>query len=177
LLAILALSGCTDERGIHREPLRARFGETVTRISEQAERLARAIREGVGSVWFEVVDDNTVPLAPGELAPIRATGGIVRDSSTGQWKEKGRDPWRRMFDSSVMDNLYEGYGTNHSRVLCTTALGLAVAKRKKQEGGEIDGQQRQYLDFKGEGSGSNARLESTLLLKPKVLLESVKELL
>src|SRR5712691_6359589 len=41
ILAILALAGCTDERGVHNEPLRARFGEKLSHITERTEALAR----------------------------------------------------------------------------------------------------------------------------------------
>ncbi|KAI0034223.1 hypothetical protein K488DRAFT_84197 [Vararia minispora EC-137] len=54
LQAILALSGCTDERGTSVGLLAERFGDAVARIGEAAEELARAVREGVSSAWFAV---------------------------------------------------------------------------------------------------------------------------
>ena len=90
-------------------------------------------------------------------------------------------PWTscRAFDPAVMENMYAGYGNERCGVLCTTAFGLSVVKRKK--GGEVEEDlQPSYLDMKGGAIATRDRaelLESTLLVKPKVLLESVKELL
>ena len=55
VLAILALSGCTDARGLHRDPLRARYGSALARISARAERISSAAKEGVLSGLFEVI--------------------------------------------------------------------------------------------------------------------------
>ena len=55
VLAILALAGCTDPRGLHRDPLRARFGSALARISARAERISAGMREGVLSGLFEIV--------------------------------------------------------------------------------------------------------------------------
>ncbi|KAA1467668.1 hypothetical protein DENSPDRAFT_257400 [Dentipellis sp. KUC8613] len=203
LLAILALAGCTDEGGVHREPLRARFGELVCHVAEQAETLARAIREGVGSAWFEVVTENALapmpPPVPVQSEVIRRTRSMGlgaaggKDASAGRivtngrWKEKegsaaSSSSWGRMFDPVTMENLYAGHGSEKARVLCTVEFGLAVVKKRREEREEDEWEREQ-----GQGRGrvmkpqTSARgeggLESTLLLKPKVLLESVKELL
>ena len=55
VLAILALAGCTDGRGLHRDPLRARYGSALSRISARAERISSVVKEGVLSGLFEVV--------------------------------------------------------------------------------------------------------------------------
>ncbi len=55
VLAILALSGCTDARGLHRDPLRARYGSALARISARAERISSVVKEGVLSGLFEVI--------------------------------------------------------------------------------------------------------------------------
>ena len=160
ILAILALAGCTDERGTHREPLRARFGEAVSHITERTEALARILREGVSSAWFEIAVEtpSLTPVARGKSRP---------------W------PSCRTFDPAVMENMYAGFGNEKCGVLCTVAFGLSVVKRRK--GGEVEeDQQPSYLDMKGGAAATRSRaelLESTLLVKPKVLLESVKELL
>jgi hypothetical protein len=163
ILAILALAGCTDERGVHSEPLRARFGEKLSHIAEQTEVLARILREGVSSAWFEVVVER--PAA----TPLATSKG------------HGRDIWpaSEAFDPTTMENMYAGYGSEKCGVLCTVALGLSVVKRRKE--GEVGrDQEPSYLDMKGKQDATRSRtdlLESTLLVKPKVLLESVKELL
>jgi len=161
ILAILALAGCTDERGVHNEPLRSRFGEKLSHITEWTEALARMLREGVSSAWFEVVVEcpSVTPLARG--------------------KGRGQGTWSssQTFDPATMENMYAGYGSEECGVLCTVAFGLSVVKRRK-EGEAGRGQQPAYLDVKGEQGAmrSNADLlETTLLVKPKVLLESVKE--
>ena len=164
ILAILSLAGCTDERGTHREPLRARFGEAVSHIAERTEALARILREGVSSAWFEIAFENP------SVTPVASGKG-----------PRARDVWPscRAFDPAVMENMYAGYGNEKCGVLCTTAFGLSVVKRRK--GGEVEEEQQpSYLDMKGGAAATRSRaelLESTLLVKPKVLLESVKELL
>ncbi|KAH9037823.1 hypothetical protein EDB85DRAFT_1934721 [Lactarius pseudohatsudake] len=164
ILAILSLAGCTEERGTHREPLRARFGDAVSHITERAEALARVLREGVSSAWFEIVVESP------SVAPV----------ARGKGRAGGVWPSCRAFDSAVMENMYAGYGNEACGVLCTVAFGLSVVKRRK--GGEVEEErQPSYLDMKGgEAVATRSRaelLESTLLVKPKVLLESVKELL
>ncbi|KAH9960812.1 hypothetical protein BC827DRAFT_1155571 [Russula dissimulans] len=161
ILAILSLGGCTDERGVHSEPLRARFGEAVSHITERTEALARTLREGVSSAWFEVV--------------------VERPSVTPSAPSKGHDVWpgSQPFDPCTMENMYAGYGSEECGVLCTVAIGLSMVKRRK-EGEAGKDRQPSYLDMKGEAGAAQTRadlLESTLLVKPKVLLESVKELL
>jgi hypothetical protein len=64
-----------------------------------------------------------------------------------------------------MENTYAGYGDESADVLCTIALGLGVVKRKEsaaEDGVEDEGR---------------TELDRTLLVKPKVILESVHELL
>jgi hypothetical protein len=163
ILAILSLAGCTDERGVHNEPLRARFGEAISHIAERTEALARVLREGVSSAWFEVV--------------------VERPSVTPRARSKAgaRDVWPsgQTFDPATMENMYAGFGSEECGVLCTVAFGLSVVKRRK-EGEAGRDRQPSYLDKKGEAEASRSKadmLESTLLVKPKVLLESVKELL
>ncbi len=164
ILAILSLAGCTDERGTHREPLRARFGEAVSHIAERTEALARIFREGVSSAWFEIVVESP------SVTPVARGKGRVG----GVW------PSCRAFDPALMENMYAGYGNEACGVLCTVAFGLSVVKRRK--GGEVEeDRQPSFLDMKGgEAIATRSRaelLESKLLVKPKVLLESVKELL
>jgi len=163
ILAILCLAGCTDEHGVHSEPLRARFGEKLSHIADLTETLARMLREGVSSAWFEVL--------------------VERPSVTPPARSKGRAPavWfgDQAFDPATMENMYAGYGNEECEVLCTVAFGLSVVKRRKE--GEAGREQRaSYPDMKGETGAMRSKgdlLESTLLVKPKVLLESVKELL
>jgi hypothetical protein len=163
ILAILCLAGCTDELGVHSEPLRARFGEKLSHITDLTETLARMLREGVSSAWFKVAVER-----PSVSPPARSKGHVPAVWFGGQ-----------AFDSASMENMYAGYGNEKCGVLCTVAFGLSVVKRRKE--GEAGGEQRaSYLDMKGETGTTRSKadlLESTLLVKPKVLLESVKDLL
>ena len=65
------------------------------------------------------------------------------------------------FRSSQMENLYEGYGPSQGHVLCTIAIGLQSATNRGRDG----------KDF------SELTIEKRLVLKPKVVLESVIDLL
>ena len=165
ILAILALAGCADERGVQNEPLRARFGERLSHITERTETLARILREGVSSAWFSVVVErpSVTPLARGK-GPSRGQGSI-------------RSMRSQAFDAATMENVYAGYGSEECGVLCTVAFGLSVVKRR-EEGEAGRDQQPGYLDSKGEQGPTRSKadvLETTLLVKPKVLLESVEE--
>ncbi|KAI0635572.1 hypothetical protein C8Q77DRAFT_578268 [Trametes polyzona] len=221
VIAILALAGCTDPRGLHRDPLRTRFGGALTRISARAERISNVVKTGVMSGLFEVV---WVP--PCRAAPVSRRSSVVGGgpaSSKGKERQRERE-WvkevereRRAgqddddeppkepaaeFNWETMDNVYAGYGNERCRVLCTVELGLAFRRKLPQE------EQREEDSVDGDGvplsrptssasqvvpsvagdggrisrapSGdpdSAARIERTLLLKPKVLLESVTEIL
>jgi hypothetical protein len=136
LLAILALAGCTDERGTSAGPVVERFGDAVARIADAAAKLAREVRENVSSAWFSVC------VTP----PARA------------------------FDDSSMQNTYAGFGDESADVLCTVGLGLEVLRRVESRVG-TEGEQTHAQAQNEKG------LQRILLLKPKVILESVKDLL
>ncbi|CAL1716869.1 unnamed protein product [Somion occarium] len=172
LLAILAIAGCTDPRAIHRDPLRERFGASLNRIGERVERLAVATKEGVMSAAFDVVW-----LGPSKQAPH--------------------------FDSGMMDNVYAGHGNEQGNVLCTVEFGLMCVRRVGGAGeGETNGNGNGvgvptngvksndavngYAKVNGHGHAPNgsAKVQTgdgvmarSLLLKPKVLLDSVAEIL
>ncbi|PCH42232.1 hypothetical protein WOLCODRAFT_137774 [Wolfiporia cocos MD-104 SS10] len=170
LLAILVLSGCTDSRGLHREPLRARFGGALARIGERAERIAGAVREGVMSGAFEVA-----------WVPARGVGARRE-------RESGRESW---YDPGAVDNVYEGHGSEHSRVLCTVEFGLACVRQAEWAAPDPEVQEELPEDLRTKSSDraspsdnsnrtvhpKSGSLTRSLLLKPKVLLESVAEIL
>ena len=151
---------------MHNEPLRARFGERLSHITGRTEALARIVREGVNSAWFSVVVEqprpSVTPQARGK-GPSHGQGSIWSSSPA--------------FDPATMENVYAGYGSEECGVLCTVAFGLSVVKRREEgEGGRE--QQSACLDMKGEQGPTRNKadvLEATLLVKPKVLLESVEE--
>ncbi|KAH9944987.1 uncharacterized protein BXZ73DRAFT_37919 [Epithele typhae] len=162
VLAILALSGCTDSRGLHRDPLRARFGSALARISARAERISTVMKEGVLSGLFEIVwlHPCQSPKRPPQAAssppppPPPATVPVAHGTPTGKGKERewARAVQRatssdadgselapigaedeRLFEWEVMENVYAGHCNERCRVLCTVELGLAFSRRVPEE--------------------------------------------
>ncbi|KZT07741.1 uncharacterized protein LAESUDRAFT_677624 [Laetiporus sulphureus 93-53] len=172
ILAILALSGCTDSRGVRRDPLRSRFGDLLARISEHAEHIASVVKQRMMSSVFETTWVN----AKGARPPT----GASKDSET------NCEMW---FDWQTMDNVYAGYGSEHSKVLCTVEFGLIRVTRvdpadsedaqaHMQESTEVN----EHTDLIPNGKGavingqsihSDDKLVRSILLKPRVVLESV----
>lgn len=64
----------------------------------------------------------------------------------------------RDFRPDTMENAYEGYGPSLGIVLCTTDLGIRCYTQKERTAGE---------------GGSQSTVERRIILKPKVVLESV----
>ncbi|OCH95335.1 hypothetical protein OBBRIDRAFT_788213 [Obba rivulosa] len=164
LLAVLAISGCTDSRGVHREPLRARFGAALARIGQSAERIAGAVKEGVMSGVFQVT-----------WIPPRGT----------RRKELEKEP-ERWFDWASMENVYAGCpASERSRVLCTLEFGLVCVRKEESaaEDGEASSRENGLVNgYRSNGSAVLDRaaepvLTRNLLMKPKVLLESVTDIL
>ncbi|TFY64131.1 hypothetical protein EVJ58_g2830 [Rhodofomes roseus] len=158
LLAILALSGCTDSRGVHRDPLRSRFGAALARISERAEIIARAVREGVMSSVFEVTWVNP--------------GNVGRKDKDERW-----------FDWAAMENVYAGHGSERSKVLCTVEFGLVCIRHgswpEANGGPKPNGSASTGVNGNGVAAngGPEGPLTRSVLLKPRVLLESVMDIL
>lgn len=174
LLAILALSGCTDSRGVRRDPLRTRFGASIARISERTERIASVVKEGTMSGVFEIT--------------WVGSKGAGADGAR-------RDKVERWFDWATMENVYAGHGSDRSKVLCTVEFGLACVRREgwtstEDDSVEDDGRMDSTPRVNGHttlvtnGNGRAAAngvkpegvLTRSLLMKPKVLLESVADL-
>lgn len=63
------------------------------------------------------------------------------------------------FDGKEMTDAFEDYGTSVGAVLCTTDLGLSCSARKSG------------------GLGQEGFVERRLLLRPKIVLESVADVL
>ncbi|KAI0784199.1 hypothetical protein C8Q75DRAFT_400111 [Abortiporus biennis] len=192
LLAILTVAGCTDPRGIHRDPLCDRFGPHLLRIAQRAERIACAIREGIMSASFDVL-------------------------WLGYGKQNGDK--RFGFDKGTMENVYAGHGSEKGGVLCTVEFGLICARKVTAAGVENEssssGAEHEIVGMNGHcaphtnghsahpnghsnghahANGHGHRhphqngtsktqpppqpaISRSLLLKPKVLLDSIAELL
>ncbi|KAI0760952.1 hypothetical protein BD413DRAFT_607303 [Trametes elegans] len=231
VIAILALSGCTDARGLHRDPLRARFGGALSRISARADRISNVMKTGVMSGLFEAVWVPPCRSVPKSRRSSIGEGPSVNGVSKGKGKEREREKeWvkevekerragqdedeelkierqERWFDWEAMENVYAGYGNERCRVLCTVELGLAFKQRlpdeeRKEESVDGDGMptspprptssaSKAVPGGPADGASANgdadamserqdeagARMQRKLLLKPKVLLESVVEVL
>ncbi|KAL5525757.1 hypothetical protein ACEPAG_7094 [Sanghuangporus baumii] len=67
----------------------------------------------------------------------------------------------REFNPVTMENVYEGYGSSRGRVLCTTEVGLQCLTNKGKDG----------KDF------SPQTVERRVVLKPRVVLESIVQIL
>ncbi|KAI0715841.1 hypothetical protein C8T65DRAFT_738468 [Cerioporus squamosus] len=232
ILAILALSGCTDARGLHRDPLRSRFGSALSRISARAERISSVVKEGVLSGLFEVAwvppcrspktasssrrASAVAPEAPTSPASPGANRGKgkerewvqeVERAQSGECQKETEEHW---FDWNTMENVYAGYCSEQCRVLCTVELGLAFERRlpeeEKEESVDGDGMltgsgSARPVAMGGVGvngvatgsvsvsvsrsasrdapsdAASETKVVRNLLLKPKVLLESVVDIL
>lgn len=190
---------------------------------ERAEGLARIIREGVGSAWFEVSVESGPPLmkagesnlngggtrtkgmrktsSAGKINGVNGVNGVHGSTLNGNSKgkervaEEDREPWRRMYNPVEMDNVYAGYGDENSRVLCTVEFGLTVVKKRnpmssssREDRNDVHANGAGLNGIHGgkDGNGETVKsmeekrkevLDMTMLLKPKVLLESVKDLL
>lgn len=192
LLAILAISGCTDPKGTHVQPFRDRFGHTLLRISERVERISNVTNEGIMSSCFEVL-----------WVGSRRKAGL---SGMGEG-EKGFDPQR-------MENVYAGHGSEKGGVLCTVEFGLMCVRKAGSNGANGESPYQQQMQHQGETNGvvrvngnvngvtngmvnghmngyaytngvvkpqangtSSESVHRSLLLKPKILLNSVVEIL
>ncbi|THG99726.1 hypothetical protein EW145_g7211 [Phellinidium pouzarii] len=67
----------------------------------------------------------------------------------------------REFSPLTMENVYEGYGPSKGRVLCTTEIGLQCLTNRGKDG----------KDF------SSQTIERRVVLKPRVVLESIVQVL
>ncbi|THH00218.1 hypothetical protein EW026_g2288 [Hermanssonia centrifuga] len=172
VLAVLVLAGCTDSKGVRRDPLRARFGSSLSTVGERAIEIAGAIREGVMSAAFEVI-------------AVSSAGG-----------QQGLEEALK-FEASTMDNVFAGLGVESGTVLCTVEFGLACVRKVGDVGGsasQVEGlatsMQRQSLQppatlgghgtkIKTTGINTNVEgvLDRSLLMKPKVLLDSFTQIL
>lgn len=181
ILAILVLAGCSDYNGLHREPLRKRFGASISRICDRAFKLATAIREGVMSASFEVVIVQPSMSSASGVAPATKKGTLFVDVNGGT-----------PFDDAAMEDAFAGsLPQEEGRVLCTVELGLACARKiEGTDDSAAASPAPQVARAASSGSNAISRADSTssvdgavkvldrnLLVKPKVMLDSVTKLL
>lgn len=71
-----------------------------------------------------------------------------------------------VFDQAVMDDMSEGYESKKvDRVLCTTGMGLKRVVKVMENEGKVN----------GKGKEKTMRFRTEILLKPKIVVESVLE--
>lgn len=75
----------------------------------------------------------------------------------------------RPYDTATMTNAFGGYAASKGSVLCTTELGLRCSTRKTVNVKAMDG------TAKGVAVNGAQGIERTVLLQPKVVLESVAQ--
>lgn len=182
----MALAGCTNASGLHRASLQKQFGSVLARISEHAYKLSIAFREGIMSAAFEVV---IIPPGGGSSSSTSSSkrGGLSVDI-----------PSEVRFDSGTMmdafanpaDPVDEAEDGGKGNVLCTVALGLACVRRVEtandgteryittefDHGRSTNGIQRTNSSTSSIGIPAKV-LDRTILVKPKVLLDSVTQYL
>jgi hypothetical protein len=199
ILAILVLAGCSDYNGLHREPLRKRFGMSLARISDRAYKLATAIREGIMSAAFEVV---IVPPGIGSSSSTSSSkkGSLHLEINHGT-----------PFDDASMEDAFAGSTLQdmEGQVLCTVELGLVCVRKVEAadgaipspaapdtkessrspsvsaalspvspDGKAVHGMVRTISSTSSiEGATKMTVLDRSLLVKPKVMLDSVTKIL
>jgi hypothetical protein len=151
------------------------FGDSAKRIQEQAMNIARIVKEGVMSGWFELVRVPGVVVPPGpEGSPLKH-----RRSSSGGKLSRVK---ATKYDDEAMENVFKGFGREEGGVMCTVEFGLVCVRKGKEEAPDsANPQSEEDSKRKPEGGcspGAAAQvLERRMLMKPKVLLESVEEML
>lgn len=139
--------------------LEEEYGDSVKRIQEQAMNISRVVREGVMSAWFELVR-------------VPASVQTLDEEDTGRAKPYGSPTPPSVavkYDEEGMENVFRGFGREEGGVLCTVEFGL-VCIRKDDKEDNPDGKRRL------PGCKVDP-FDRRVLVKPKVLLESVEEML
>ncbi|OSC97737.1 hypothetical protein PYCCODRAFT_1113760 [Trametes coccinea BRFM310] len=115
VIAILALSGCTDPRGLHRDPLRTRFGSALSRISARAERISNVIKTGVMSGLFEAVwvpPCRPVPKTHSRRSSVaEPSANVVNGATRSKGKERERErEWVKEVERERRASKYDAEG-------------------------------------------------------------------
>jgi hypothetical protein len=168
-----SFSSPTSTNGPISTVLRSLYLDQIKRISRSVLRLAKVAREEIMSTTFEVV--------------VADPTHVFRDSSTSEIDlevdlNDGGSPSNLDREGLDMVDAFAEYGESKGRVLATMELGLRCITRVGAAGGD------RPLKSIGEHSNSNGtgnvggdsgetRFEKRMLLLPKVVLESVLEVL
>jgi len=147
-----------------------KFGEALKRIQGQTIELARVTREGVMSGWFEITRvAGTVPSSTTESTPPLPP---PRDTTVSVMK----------FDHRTMENVFQGFGRENGEcvVMCTIEFGVNFVRKVVLD--EDSGMVFSPVDSSDSGVPDKgvSEVETMVrrrLVKPKVLLENVIEIL
>ena len=167
------LSAVVDGNVINTTKVVEEFGETLKRIQEQAIELATITREGVTSGWFEIT---------------RVSGAVTisTDTSTSPLPlSRDVEASVMRFDHRTMDNVLQGLGREDGEcvVMCTIEFGVDCVRKvvSDEDAGVVPcpiepiGPPPSRAPEEGVGEGET--MERKTLVKPKVLLESVIEIM
>jgi hypothetical protein len=171
--------------------LEEEFGESIKRIQEQAVTIAKVVREGVMSGWFELVRlPDVITPSPTTDTPLTpaAVVGPSKSNTTGKYKGKGKMnhykgkqilPTVVKFDEETMENIFKGFGREEGAIMCTVEFGLdCVKKEDKENCASVDDTGGRDKEAAGVDTICSAQLmDRRILMKPRVLLESVNEIL
>ena len=167
-----SFSSPTSTNGPITTVLRSLYLDQIKRISRSVLRLATVAREEIMSTTFEVVVADPTQVFRDTSNSEIDLGLDLNDGTPNNFDREGLD----------MVDAFAEYGESKGRVLATMELGLRCITRVGAAGGD------RPLKSTGEHSNSNGtsnaggdsgetRFEKRMLLLPKVVLESVLEVL
>lgn len=141
--------------------LRARFGEHIRQVSKTVIRLAKALREEILSTSFELIAIDPASSSATPTATSSSSTSSNPNSSSNPATANGSNG--PVFHERTMIDAFGEYGHSRGAVLATTELGLRCVTRMGTR--------------EGVGSEEEVLLEQRALLMPKVVLESVLDIL
>ncbi|TFK50142.1 hypothetical protein OE88DRAFT_327325 [Heliocybe sulcata] len=185
------------------ELLAERHNTAVCRIFERAIKTSEVLKTGVMSAWFDPVSigpmtretslslwydyrsKSSRPRRDSSASSQAYAGGSTSRSLKDALMTWNSDQSRFTFNPNVMENMYNGASAaapvkgeqkdleRDQKVLCTVELGL-VCVRRESVAAEVNGSE---TSLKGEDPKPGETMSRNLLVKPKVLLESVRDIL
>ncbi|TFY76404.1 hypothetical protein EWM64_g7607 [Hericium alpestre] len=139
------------------------FVDTIARVCADIFALCCCKSADVALTSKEAVKERFGDQARHIAQAASKLGHIVKEETMSTSFEVVLVEQAKTFDPATMSNAYAGYDAAGGAVLCTTELGLRCSTRKTDK----------VLPLAGGGEA----IERTTLLQPKVILESVAQLL
>ena len=167
-----SFSSPTSTNGPITTVLRSLYLDQIKRISRSVLRLAKVAREEIMSTTFEVVVADPTHVFRDSNSEIDLE--LDLDDGTPNSLDRG--------EGSNMVDAFAEYGESKGRVLATMELGLRCVTRAGAAGGDrplksIGEHSNTNGTSNAGGDSSETRFEKRMLLLPKVVLESVLEVL